>query len=81
MSRVALLSSTTNVLQAREIEIEQEAIAESRLGVVYDKVLELKNRVKDYFNHYLQLVQSIKPRIFTSCDWYKERISAISHNM
>ena len=65
------------VLQAREIEIEQEAIAESRLGVVYDKVLKLKNRAKDYFSHCLQLVESMKPRIFTSCDWYKECISAI----
>ncbi|XP_068734304.1 uncharacterized protein [Montipora capricornis] len=65
------------VLLAREIEIEQEAIAESRLGVVYDKVLKMKNRAKDYFSHSLQLVESMKPRIFTSCDWYKECISAL----
>jgi len=65
------------VLLAREVEIEQEAIAESRLGVVYDKVLKLTNRAKDYFNHTLQLVESMKPRVFTSHDWYKECITTL----
>lgn len=59
VSRVVLLSSSTNVLQAKEIEIKQEAIAESRLGVVNDKVLELKNRAKDYFNHCFQTAYSL----------------------
>lgn len=65
------------VLLAREIEIEQEAIAESRLGVVYDKVLKLTHRAKDYFNHTMQLVESMKPRVFTSCDWYKECVTTL----
>lgn len=65
------------VVFAREIEIEQEAIAESRLGVVYDKVLKLTNRAKDYFNHTLQLAESMKPRIFTSVDWYKVCITTL----
>lgn len=59
VSRVVLPSSSTNVLQAKEIEIKQEAIAESRLGVVNDKVLELKNRAKDYFNHCFQTAYSL----------------------
>ncbi|KAJ7372330.1 hypothetical protein OS493_019775 [Desmophyllum pertusum] len=65
------------VVLAREVEIEQEAIAESRLGVVYDKVLKLTQRAKTYFNHTLQLVESMKPRVFTSQDWYKECITAL----
>ena len=65
------------VVLAREIEIEQEAIAESRLGVVYDKVLKLTHRAKDYFNHTLQLAESMKPRIFTSDDWYKVCVSTL----
>lgn len=65
------------VLLAREIEIEQEAIAECRLGVVYDKVLKLTRRAKDYFSHTLQLAESMKPRVFTSCDWYKECIMTL----
>ena len=65
------------VLLAREIEIEQEAIAQSRLGVVYDKVLKLTQRAKDYFKHTLQLVESMKPRVFTFCDWYKECVMTL----
>lgn len=65
------------VVLAREIELEQEAIAESRLGVVYDKVLKLTHRAKTYFNHTLQLVESMKPRVFTSHDWYKECVATL----
>lgn len=65
------------VVLAREVELEQEAIAESRLGVVYDKVLKLTVRAKAYFNHTLQLVESMKPRVFTSHDWYKECITTL----
>lgn len=65
------------VLLAREVEIEQEAIAESRLGVVYDKVLKLTHRAKDYFKHTLELAESMKPRVFTSHDWYKECVTTL----
>ncbi|KAL9988513.1 hypothetical protein ACROYT_G002967 [Oculina patagonica] len=65
------------VVLAREVELEQEAIAECRLGVVYDKVLKLTQRAKTYFNHTLQLVESMKPRVFTSHDWYKECIATL----
>ena len=65
------------VVLAREVEIEQEAVAESRLGVVYDKVLKLKYKAKAYFNHCLQLVESLKPRMFTTDDWYKECVTAL----
>ena len=65
------------VIQAREVEIEQEAIAESRLGVVYDRVLKVVPRAKAYFIHSLNLAESLKPRVFTSHDWYKDCITAL----
>jgi len=39
-------------------------MAMSRLGAVYDKVLKLKSRAKDYFNLCMQLVVSMHPRTF-----------------
>ena len=59
------------IVLAREVEIEQEAIAESQLGVLYDKVLKMKWRAKVYFTHSFQLAESLKPRVFTSEAWYK----------
>jgi len=65
------------VVLAREVEIEQEAIAESRLGVVYDKVLRMTLRAKAYFTHSFELAESLKPRVFTSQDWYKDCITTL----
>ena len=65
------------VVLAREVELEQEAIAESRLGVVYDKVLKLTLRAKAYFTHSFELAQSLKPRVFTSQDWYRDCIRTL----
>lgn len=65
------------VVLAREVDIEQEAIAESRLGVVYDNVLKLSFRAKAYFTHSLQLAESLKPRMFTSQVWYNECTGAL----
>jgi len=42
-----------------------EAIAVSRIGGVYDKVLKLKSRAKDYFNRCMQLAVSMQPRNFS----------------
>ena len=65
------------VMLAREVEIEQEAIAESRLGVVYDKVLKMSLRAKAYFTHSFKLAESLKPRVFTTQDWYKDCTTAL----
>ena len=49
----------------REItEVELEAIAVSRLGRVYDKVLKLKDKAKEYYKHSVQLAHSMYPRTF-----------------
>lgn len=60
------------VVLARNVEIEQEAIAESRLGYVYDKVLRITLRAKAYYTHCFELAESLKPRMFTACQWYKD---------
>lgn len=65
------------VVLAREVDIEQEAIADSCLGVVYDKVLKITFRAKAYFTHSFELAESLKPRIFTSHQWYKDCTAAL----
>ena len=52
-----MYSSETCVMQ-----VEIEAMAASRLGDVYDKVLKLKSRAKDYFKLCMQLAISMEPR-------------------
>ena len=39
-------------------------MAASRLGALYDKVLKLKSRAKDYFNICMQLANSMQTRNF-----------------
>lgn len=49
----------------REItEVELEAIAVSRMGRVYDRVLKLKYRAKEYYKLAIQLAHSMHPRTF-----------------
>ena len=60
------------VVLAREIDLEQEAIGSSRLGVVYDKVLKITGRAKAYFTKCLELVEALKPRTFFLDKWYKD---------
>jgi len=45
--------------------VEVEAMAVSRLGELYDKVLKLKSRAKDYFKLCIQLAVSMQPRNFS----------------
>lgn len=53
------------VLRTREItEVEVEAIALSRIGKVYDRVLKLKSKAKEYLMRSMQLANSMHPRTF-----------------
>ena len=60
------------IVLAREIDLEQEAIGSSRLGVVYDKVLKITSRAKEYFTKCLELMEALKPRTFFLHQWYKD---------
>ena len=45
-------------------QIEQETIALSRLGYVYDKVYKIRHKAQDYYHRSVQLALSMKPRNF-----------------
>ncbi|XP_069111521.1 uncharacterized protein [Argopecten irradians] len=66
------------VLRTRErTEMEQEAIATSRLGKLYDKVLKMKDKAHEYVMRSIQLAHSMAPRTFTTEDWFKEAIEIL----
>ena len=53
------------VLRLSLQQVEMEAMAVSRIGGLYDKVLKLKSRAKDYFKLCMQLAVSMHPRNFS----------------
>ena len=67
---------TASIL-TRDQDLEQEAIALSHLGFVYEKVLKLKYRSKEYYKKCLELVESMKPRTFLTQDWYQRCVSTL----
>ncbi|OWF35133.1 uncharacterized protein LOC110443314 [Mizuhopecten yessoensis] len=61
------------IIRTREVtEVELEALALSRLGCLYDKVLKMKDKAKRYLIRSMQLAHSMHPRTFTNVDWFKE---------
>ncbi|XP_061188601.1 uncharacterized protein LOC133196757 [Saccostrea echinata] len=61
------------VVRTREVtEVEMEAVALSRLGRVYDKILKIKYKAKEYLMRSMQLAHSMHPRTFNSEDWFKD---------
>ncbi|CAC5411014.1 unnamed protein product [Mytilus coruscus] len=61
------------ILRTREVtEVELEAIALSRMGRVYDKILKLKYKAKEYLMRSIQLAHSMHPRTFHGEDWFME---------
>ena len=50
----------------RENDVEMEAIALSRLGHVYDRVLKMKAKASENFKRAIQLALSLHPRTFNS---------------
>ena len=59
-------------------DIELEAEITSIIGVIYEKVLCIKERAKEYYHISLELAESMKPKLFTDKAWYKRTINAIS---
>lgn len=54
------------VLLTRELEVEMEAIALSRIGRVYDKVLKMKSKAKENFKRSIELALTMLPRTFNN---------------
>ena len=50
-----------SILKVRDMDIKQEAMSLSRIGKVYDKVLKIKFRAREYLKKALELAQSITP--------------------
>ena len=50
-----------SILKVRDKDIKQEAMSLSRIGKVYDKVLKIKFRARDYLKKSLELAHSITP--------------------
>ncbi|KAK3092544.1 hypothetical protein FSP39_004187 [Pinctada imbricata] len=65
------------MLLTRDLDMEAEAIAASRLGRVYDKVLKLKVQAKQYYRQAISLAESMHPRTFNNCDWYQESAAVL----
>eukprot|EP00057_Strongylocentrotus_purpuratus_P008810 XP_011663284.1 PREDICTED: uncharacterized protein LOC100890018 isoform X3 [Strongylocentrotus purpuratus] len=63
---------TQAAMLCRDKDLEQEAIAYSRLGRVYGKVLTLPSRGKDYYKKAIQLALSMTPRTFHGVGWFME---------
>ncbi|XP_013385178.1 uncharacterized protein LOC106155077 isoform X2 [Lingula anatina] len=53
------------VLLTRELEVEMEAIALSRIGKVFDKVLKMKVKAKESYMRCIHLALSMYPRTFS----------------
>ncbi|XP_065053598.1 uncharacterized protein LOC135682566 [Rhopilema esculentum] len=58
-------------LATREIEVEMEAIALSRIGKLYDEVFAIKSKARENFKRAIELAISMHPRTFNNEDWYK----------
>lgn len=52
------------VLLTRELEVEMEAIALSRIGRFYDVVFKIKSRAREAFTAAISLALSMHPRTF-----------------
>ncbi|KAK3603653.1 hypothetical protein CHS0354_017369 [Potamilus streckersoni] len=60
-----------SILQARDLDIKLEAISLSRLGTVYNRVLKIQFKAKEYLKKSIELAQSLRPMDVTSEDWYQ----------
>ncbi|KAL3832489.1 hypothetical protein ACJMK2_024129 [Sinanodonta woodiana] len=59
-----------SILQARDLDIKLEAISLSRLGTVYNRVLKIGFKAKEYLKKSIELAQTLRPMDVTSEDWY-----------
>ncbi|XP_050391723.1 uncharacterized protein LOC126810603 [Patella vulgata] len=55
----------------RENDIEMEAIAHCRIGKVYDKILKLKDRARQYYTKCIELANTLIPRTVYDEEWYR----------
>lgn len=76
-ARGALDNYRQAIVLAREQDVELEAIALSKMGSAYKRVLKNDNQAKTYFTRCIALANSLVPRILTNKDWFVEATDAI----
>uniref|UniRef100_A0A7S3LLG5 J domain-containing protein n=2 Tax=Aplanochytrium stocchinoi TaxID=215587 RepID=A0A7S3LLG5_9STRA len=83
MIRVVLDHYRTSILLASKKSAnsfpdpESEAISTSRIGYVYKTVLGMHEKAEEYFLQCVLLADSMKPRTFFGCDWFKKAKDSI----
>ena len=65
------------VLASREIDVEMEAIALTRIGMLYDEVLDTKHYAKHNFKKAIELAPTLDPETFQQAEWYQTCISKL----
>ena len=65
------------VILTREKDAEQEAISLSRMGKMFESVVKLPDKAKEYYKRSFQLALSLHPRTFNIKGWYQDCSSAV----
>jgi hypothetical protein len=64
-------------LLTREKFLECEAVACSRLGVIFHTILKNRKKGEEYYSRCLHLANSLKPRDLTTSNWYKDAFKGL----
>lgn len=59
-------------MHCRNVDIENEAIAFSRQGRIFYKILNLRSKAHTYYRASFDLATALHPRDMSNCDWFKE---------
>lgn len=59
-------------IHSRNIDIENEAIAISRQGRIFYRILKLQSKAHTYYRASFDLAATLYPRDMNNCDWFKE---------
>lgn len=59
-------------IHCRNVDIENEAIAYSRQGRIFYKILNFRDKAHKYYRAAFDLATALHPKDMSSCDWFKE---------
>ena len=69
-----------SLVLARDHEVEQEAIAYSRLAKVFDAVLKINHKAVAYSKRAVELAESLMPRNLHTEEWYRTAMAVVAKN-
>ncbi|XP_071949479.1 uncharacterized protein [Antedon mediterranea] len=67
-----------SIVLTRELDVETEAIATSRIADVYHRILKLKSKARPLLNKAVTLAHTVHPHNVTQDDWYKACAQTLS---